>query len=380
MIYAESLPAGASLLLTALSQRTEEEDAAWRDSALRFGIVELRALATVNRVERAVGQALGELAGPEWRQDVRDNEARVQALLTLASEASRALQSEGIEGAFFESGGVLCASRLPLAAFGSSDVDLLVRAEQWESALEVLRGLGLAPRQRRSEGVHRAELHVQRGGHDLYLDVARTPFERMTAPLPFEDRSDLWLERRVASSRGAGVCTLHPTDLLVQVAVHTSLHQYILSPGLRLHMDVERLVRDLTIDWPSVVREIEVTGLRTRCFVSFSMAAGLIGASIPHEVLEALAPSGDRGRAVLALIQSQGALDTGERKLGGLQALKLDHLLDDRDMGAWLGGILWPPAAWLRPRMERDGRVPGPDVLLHAARAKSLVKRLLRLG
>ena len=174
--------------------------------------------------------------------------------------------------------------------------------------------------------------------------------------------------------------TLHPTDLLVQVAVHTSLHQFVLSPGLRLHMDVERLVRDLVIDWDAVVREIEAVGLRTRCFVSLSMAAGLLGAAIPDEVLQALAPAGTRSDKLLALIQSQGALDAEAPKLRGLRALKLDHLLEDRGAGAWLGGLVWPPADWLRPRLERDGAIRGPDVVLHAVRVKALVRRLLRLG
>ena len=110
------------------------------------------------------------------------------------------------------------------------------------------------------------------------------------------------------------------------------------------------------------------------------MAAGLLGAAVPLSVLGALAPSGERTEAILALIREQGALHTEGPKLRGLKALKLDHLLDDRGLGPWLGGILWPPADWLRPRLERDGAIPGPDVWLHAVRFKSIAKRLMRLN
>lgn len=230
---------------------------------------------------------------------------------------------------------------------------------------------------RRTEGIHRCELHLERPEHTLYLDVAPVPFERMTAPLPFVDRTSVWLERRVPSPRDARLYTLCPEDLLVQVAIHTSLHQYLLSPGLRLQIDVERIVRDVALDWDAVLREIGEVGLRTRAFVSLSMAAGLLGAPVPPEVLSALAPGDGRWPAIAQLIASEGVLVGSRPKLRGLTALRLDRLLDDRGVVAWLGGVALPPAAWLRPRLERDGPAPGPDWTLYGRRAGRLVRRLL---
>ena len=99
--------------------------------------------------------------------------------------------------------------------------------------------------------------------------------------------------------------TLSPS-LLVQVAVHTSLHQYILAPGLRLHIDVERLVRDASLDWEVVVQEVAAVGLTTRSFVSLTMAAELLGARIPQHVLEAMAPSARRAVAIFGILSKRG--------------------------------------------------------------------------
>ena len=379
LLYSQALPVGGQYLLDALSA-PDKVDAAWRDAARAFGVSRLRSVAHDNRVECAVGEALGEHAGDVWAAELTRNEARVEALVALCAEVIELLSSLNVSAALFESGGVLCATHIPLKAFQSGDLDLLISPSDWARALEALASLGFESRERRSEGVHRAELHLKRAGHDLYLDIARAPFERMTAPLPFVDRTETWLSRRVPSPRFDGLYTLSPVDLLVQVAVHTSLHQYVLAPGLRLHMDVERVVRDHVIDWGAFVSEVDAVGLRTRAFVSLSMAVGLLRAAVPLDVLEALAPRSPRAEGLLSHIASEGVFDTGQPKLSGLSALRLDRMLDDRGGIPWLGGLLFPDGAWLRPRMERDGKLPGPDLLLHVHRARRLAKRVLKRG
>jgi len=391
LIYSESLPEGGSLVTAALSPRDGAADAAWRDQVQAFGVDRLRGAAGSNKVQMAVGQELGDLAGPEWAAEVQANARRVKALLGCAGEVMAALDTLGIPGALFESGGVFAASALPTGAFGSGDVDLLVSPDHWEAAMGCLAELGFGGAGRRSEGIHRCEMHLVRGEHTLYLDVAPVPFERMDVPLPCVDRTKVWLARRVPSPRDGRIYTLRPEDLLVQVAVHTSLHQYLLSPGLRLHVDVERLVRDVALDWDEVVREIAAVGLRTRAFVSLAMAAGLLGAAIPPEVLMALAPNERRWRSLAGLIASEGVVVAGGAEQAGSKGvrwprlsarttLKLDRLLDDRGAAAWFSGLALPPAAWLRPRLERDGPVPGPDWMLHAHRAGRIVRRLLNRG
>ena len=380
LIYSEPLSTAAQLCLSALSQRSEDEESAWRASAKEFGSDSLLEFAREKGVFFALAEALGEDADRETQASLQRNRERVHALLNLGQEVAQRLDAEGIQNAYFESGGVLCASALPEAAFGSSDIDLLVPPRDWEPALRLLREMGLRVRQRRAEGVNRVELGREEGEHALYLDVAKTPFERMTAPLPFKDRSEVWLQGRVPSERFPGLCTLSPSVLLVQVAIHTSLHQYVLAPGLRLHIDVERLARDVRIDWDMVLSELECVGLPTRAFISLSMASELLGAQIPSRVLDALAPDTRRSEAISRILSARGLLSETPRPFGAIESLRLDRLLDERTHLAWLQGLLWPESGWLRARLERDGALAGPDVLLHVHRARRLLKRVLRAG
>ena len=99
----------------------------------------------------------------------------------------------------------------------------------------------------------------------------------------------------------------------------------------------------------------------------------------------ALAPNERRWRSLAGLIASEGVVVAGGAEQAGSKGvrwprlsarttLKLDRLLDDRGAAAWFSGLALPPAAWLRPRLERDGPVPGPDWMLHAHRAGRIVR------
>ena len=371
LIYNQPLPRGGEFILKALSAPS----GVWQAEAEAFGAAELYALAERNRVTCPVGFALQDTASGEWRGEVELNARRVEALLERCQCVFEAFEGVGVHAALFESGGVLAATEMPPAAFQSGDLDILVGPEGWERAHEVLRGLGFSPRARRQEGIHRTEFQCEDAEHALYLDLARVPFERMTAPLPFVDRTITWLNRRVPSPRWPGLSTLHPTDLLVQVAVHTSLHQFVLSPGLRLHMDVERLVRDSAVSWDAFVSEVDAVGLRTRAFVSLSMAAGLLGASIPEGVLRELSPGEERVRGIFKELTQASVFSDDGAKLRGRSALHLDRLLDDRGGLRWLSSLLLPSADWLRPRLELDGAIEGPDARLHVHRARRFIAR-----
>src|SRR5690606_6328164 len=98
------------------------------------------------------------------------------------------------------------------------------------------------------------------------LEVRGEAFERRWAAPPGRDRVALWLSRRVPAARDGRLYVLRPEDALALVALHTALHTWLRPPGLRLHLDVDRLARDAALDWPAALAELEALGAPARCW------------------------------------------------------------------------------------------------------------------
>jgi hypothetical protein len=309
--------------------------------------------ARMNKVTHAVAdslqRALGAALSTPWEEALQENESRVEALLDVTEELTRGLRESGIASAAVESAGVMLGSDLPMRALGSGDLDLMVPEPAWERSLELAHSFGLLRGEREGQvTTRRAKLSASGPlGQELWIEACAHPFERTWVPLRVHDRSDVWLGRTVASRKRSDISVLDPHDALAFVALHTSLHSFVRAPGLRLHMDVDRIVRGNALDWSRVVGEIEALGARTRSFVSLMMARGVLDTPIPDAALEALAPSPSRWRKLRDLLEGEGILHRGGPKLGRATTLRLDLLLEEGGVGSWLANVALPDRAWL---------------------------------
>lgn len=309
--------------------------------------------ARVNKVTHAVAdslqRALGAALSTTWMEALEENESRVEALLELTEELSRELRALGIASAAIESAGVMLGSELPTRALGSGDLDLMVPESDWERSLECAHALGMVRGDREGQvTTRRAKLSAHGPlGQELWIEACAHPFERTWVPLQVRDRADVWLDRVVPSRKRPDISVLEPHDALTFVALHTSLHSFVRAPGLRLHMDVDRIVRDNALDWSRVVEEIEALGAPTRSFVSLMMARGVLETPIPDAPLEALAPTSSRWRKLCDLLEGEGVLHRGVPKLGRAKTLRLDLLLEEGGVGSWLANVALPDRAWL---------------------------------
>jgi hypothetical protein len=307
-------------------------------------------------VADALERALGERLPVSWSESLAENESRVEALLDMTEQLTGGLTALGIPSAAVESAGVLLGSDLPTRALGSGDLDLLVPSGAWERSLDLASELGFVRGDRQGQvSTRRAKLSgAGPQGQPLWIEACAHPFERTWVPLRVQDRSDVWLERAVESRKRPKISVLDPHDALAFVALHTSLHSFVRSPGLRLHMDVDRLARDNALDWSRVVEEIHGLGARTRSFVSLMMARGVLDTPIPDAALEALAPTSARWRKLCDLLEAEGVLHRGAPKLGRVQTLRLDLLLEEGSVGSWLANVALPDRVWLARHFAPD--------------------------
>ena len=351
--YAERLDDPGRLFTLALrAHRTRSEGSELVELYRRLGFEAVREGARANQIEALVAWALekllpaGELPGA-WRQLLHDNQARVVGLVEVLGEVTERLSRVGCPCMTVESGGVLLGSTLALAAYGPGDIDLLVARGQLDTARRACLEAGGVEAERGRPTLRRTFRWERGHASSLWIEVCDRPFDRSWVALPYRDRSLQWLARAQRSSRTPEVVVPAPTDALVFAAIHTSLHAFVRPPGLRLHVDVDRIVADGQVQWEQAVREIREVGLPTRAFVSLAMARGLLGTPVPDDALEALCPSAWRWRWLRGLLESESVLEDGRPKLAGARALLLDALVDDRPMAMWLARTLVPPGPWM---------------------------------
>jgi hypothetical protein len=377
MIDVQHLDSSDRMIVLAARARRAPEEAAELGRILDAeGFEHAWGAARDSHVEALVGTTLAGELGPgalpsAWWTFLEENDVRVRALVDLVGRVSEALAARGCPCVAVEAGGVMLSSDLPFRAYGSSDVDLLVPTGRLRDLAAVCRELGGTAGER-GPRTRRIKYRWDRGSlSPLWIEGCDQPFDRNWVALPYRDRSAVWLERRRRSRRAGDIWVLDHSDAVVFVGMHTSLHAYVLPPGLRLHVDVDRLVSDNLVNWDRVVNEARAIGAPTRVFVSLALATAVMGTAIPDHVLRALAPEGWRVGALAALLNGEGIVGNEPRLRGSRRAL-LDALIDDRGMLRWLGALAFPPPNWTRTHF---GMATDPAWLAYLRRFRALARR-----
>lgn len=189
-------------------------------------------------------------------------------------------------------------ANLPLGLYDSGDVDLLSSPKHLDGLRRSLATLGYHP-QDNKDGLLRRVFHRP---HDiagpLEIVVWLRPLARNWLPEPrFVTVSDLFERAEWAESRWGRVPLLPATLDLIYHCLHASLHSYILSPGLRIYLDIDRAIADTDVDWDEVVRFSKAHKLAVRIVVALRIAHKLLCTPVPTSVLQEL---GGQSRSIQA--------------------------------------------------------------------------------
>jgi hypothetical protein len=143
-----------------------------------------------------------------------------------------------------------------------------------------------------------------------------------------EPDGDKLLDRSVPIE-GTAVRLLHPSDNMIQVCLHTAKHSYVRAPGLRLHTDVDRLVKYYPPEWDEVVAIARRLAIRTPVFFSLFFARQLLETPIPDYVLASLHPGRWKHEVVTRWLKHVGFFQPDEKKFSRPGMLLFHSLLYD---------------------------------------------------
>ena len=225
--------------------------------------------------------------------DVVGTNLRLKSLLLRSVDA---LAEAGVEAPVVLKGYVLAARLYPDPLLRpSTDVDLLVREGELDSAHTALEGLGLRRVMDSGYGDYLSHHH-----HYSYVGDAGTVelHFRPAFGLGRALSSHAWLERAVPFALDGARLVRHlaPEDELVYLCVHAAQHAFLRLGWL---YDLKLLVsRKPGLDWDGVASRAREAGMGVAVRTALEVARARLDAPVPEEVLAAL--PGGRLRALVA--------------------------------------------------------------------------------
>ncbi len=220
----------------------------------------------------------------------------------------RALADAGIETVLMKGTPLAYTVYAEPACRLKGDLDIWLPPAQFPAAIEALRPLGYAPRDKSDRPAAFISLtggEQQLIGRDpgtglveLQWPALRGEWVRRAAAV---DHDAIWARRVAVPIEGRSTWAMAPEDLLIHLCLHLAINHGFGEPALRNLLDVHLVAVRLSPDWDAVAERAQAWRLATMLWTTLSLAVQLWGAPVPASVLAALQPGPARRRAIAAL-------------------------------------------------------------------------------
>lgn len=217
--------------------------------------------------------------GSYARKNAAHNLALAHALLRILE----ALKQGGVEAVPYK-GPVLASSAYGDVSLRSfKDLDIIVEARHFRSAVDTLQGLGYALSDRNPDGhFHESFVHAETG---ILVELHHDVIQRRYSPIALE-LSALWRDLTRSTLLGQPVAAFQPEDMLLLLCLHGSNHAW---QGLTWVCDVsEYLSAHPELDWELTLRKAAQAGISTIVLLGLQLAHTLLGAPLPERVRQVL--------------------------------------------------------------------------------------------
>jgi len=278
------------------------------------------------------------------------NTARNLFLLGELERVLHALAERGVTAIPYKGPVLAIAGYGDLSLRRFVDLDVIVRRDDVEQAIDTLTGLGyrvepvLSPSQ---------QAFLIRTQHDLAFkrDEGRLIVELHweVAPRLFATElaaENLWPQATTRAVGGGEVLALAPEDMLLSLCVHGSKHLW---ERLAWICDIaEWLAAHPGLRWPELLAQAERTGQQRMLFVGLRLAAELLDAPLPESAAKAI--DADRAVTRLAAQAKQVIFRQPPRPPGMISSLRFNLLARRAWVAKWnyLRHLLTPTDADIR--------------------------------
>lgn len=273
-----------------------------------------------------------------WIDAYNRNKETLSFLKKEAERLCEVMYDNGIKMVILKNGGIMADIMADPAACPMEDIDSLVKKADFKRAHQIIIDEGFIFKFRSVYEFEHLEEAYRDGSTEYYIkmpnennmwfELAWRSISGRWIRLDKEPNSDILIDRAYFA-KNTKVGILSPEDNLLQVCVHTAKHSYVRAPGLRLHLDVERIVTHKIIDWNLFLEMVRKTHVKTAVYFSLLIPTILFGTEVPQYVLNELRPSKRKEKEILSILKKVGLLYPRKNKFSKLQFLRFQTLLYD---------------------------------------------------
>ena len=308
---------------------------------------ELFDFAEEHEIASIVGERLKMfMAPPAHWQTAIDTQAHIQQnRLAELERVATHLAENGIPLIALKNAGIATAIYPYPSECPMGDLDVLVKKSDFPRAHAILESDGYVLDFRVAETIEKKGLEagLLSGGTEYQKDLGNNEtlwFELQWRPVAgrwiapdVEPGADELFQTAVAIP-GSNIKLLDPINNLLQVSLHTAKHSYTRAPGLRLHTDVDRIVRhydtpEHPFDWETFTNKVQSLHLKTAVYFSLAFAKQILHTPIPQRVLDLLQPPILQREAILQLLAKGGLFHPNAPKFSRVEYLTFTALLFD---------------------------------------------------
>jgi hypothetical protein len=286
----------------------------------------------------------------------------------------------GISMCLIENGSIIRSVYNCVGCFSSGDLDVLINYNDFNKINEVLELEGYSKVFRHADGLDPISKGWQvyaidiDDGISFYLNIQWVSVLRRWLPIGIEPSIINLIERSLeVSISSSKIRILSNEDNLFILCLHTASHSYIRSPSFRLHLDVERWVKNTKIDWNEFIFIVKSHQVCMRVWLSLYLAKYFLDTPIPNHVMDTLTPNKYITNIVLSIIKKNGLFNPNKPKFASYEHIILDILLTDKGIFYGARNAFFPPLDWLKIDYSVDGKQF--PLLLYIKRIYDLVLR-----
>lgn len=256
----------------------------------------------------------------------------------------------------YENFGSLLLSGEDIGLFCSGDFDLCTSLAYKKETTEVLKKYAYFPKIRRCKSLNdRTEFCNINNKDNIWINVMWTPLTARIFPVAPKINSEIFFKNiDVIDNLNIKVPSFN--NLLFLCLLHTSAHKYICSPGMKLNVDIDRLVITGKIKWEEVIEFAVKYNVKRRVSLSLMLAYDFLNTPIPKDVISKL--SGDRPiiKIVYKTLIGDSFLDSKEFKFNYFKFFCLEILLHDSGILIGFFKAIFPDLKWLIKIYDKTGK------------------------
>ena len=282
-----------------------------------------------------------------WQKKYNYFRDRNTKIVELLDAIFKEMKNKNIPIFLYENFGSLLLSGENIGLFCSGDVDLCSSLEYKEEVMKVFSSFGYFPKIRKYETLNIwTEFCNINKSNDIWINVQWTPLAEKVFPVAPDINSNIFF-KNIFTIDNSNIQVLSRTYLLFLCLLHTSVHKYTCSPGMKLNVDIDRLIISGKIEWKQIINFAIKYNVKRRVVLSLMLAYDFLNTPIPKKIILELGGDQSLTRMIYRYLMGNSFLANEGIALNRFRTLYLAVLLHDSGILAGFFRAFFPDSKWL---------------------------------